>query len=348
MGNWKSLQRPVSLADEAAKLRLDPDIRAENEDVLSNTTAARFRTQRAMNMNSALQPPTVSASSLNKKGATAAAANVLKEKDKVSASGSKTKKPSSGMAVTTAKATAKAPRCPFARLHVVSSTHKVSTATQQMLQFVGGLARLNRSITRFYNYAFANPHLKLFFRDTSDPHALRLARWIAEKMGDVNQPWTRDCYSRDLTPKVVAGGRTIVIRDRSSAHVAAWHSPKREAHKVGQHFKLDDCRLWLRLHFLAAREEGLFEHPNFQDWYVRFLSHFVRVYERTAQQFARESARWSESKERVARYHKAVANGLPEAKEDAVIGLSLGQALKQLPKAERAENSRWPYEQPFA
>ena len=33
---------------------------------------------------------------------------------------------------------------------------------------------------------------------------------------------------------------------RSSAHFAAWHSPKREREKFGQHFKLDDCRVWMR------------------------------------------------------------------------------------------------------
>jgi hypothetical protein len=33
---------------------------------------------------------------------------------------------------------------------------------------------------------------------------------------------------------------------RSSAHFAAWHSPKREPEKFGLHFKLDDCRVWMR------------------------------------------------------------------------------------------------------
>ena len=47
------------------------------------------------------------------------------------------------------------------------------------------------------------------------------------------------------------------------------------------HFKLDDCRVWMRLHFWAAREAGLFEGEKaaFGDYYVRFIAHFVRVYE---------------------------------------------------------------------
>ena len=35
------------------------------------------------------------------------------------------------------------------------------------------------------------------------------------------------------------------------------HSPKRDAAQFGQHFKLDDCRVWMRLPFWAAREAGL-------------------------------------------------------------------------------------------
>jgi hypothetical protein len=49
-----------------------------------------------------------------------------------------------------------------------------------------------------------------------------------------------------------------LVHDRSSAHFAAWHSPKRELDKLGDHFKLDDCRVWLRIHFWACRKAGLF------------------------------------------------------------------------------------------
>lgn len=326
-----ALQRPLSFAEEEEKFRnSDAELLAEAD------TATQFRKLRVTSPRASLR---LSSNAMGKYTTSASTSKANKQANKTSSDVAKC--PFSG-ASHHSKDT---PRCPFARLHVVGNTHQVSDASENLLKFIGGTTRLNRSISRFYAYAFANPHLARFFRDTSDPHAKRLATWIAEKMGDKHLPWTRERRSRDLTPVVVAGGRRIVVRDRSSAHVAAWHSPKREPHKVGQHFKVDDCRLWLRLNFLAAREEGLFKHKNFKDWYTRFLAHFVRVYERTAPQFVREAARWSEDKNRVARYHEAVAKGLPEAKVDGVLGLSLGQALQQIPKAEWAAHSDWPYEQ---
>ncbi|KAA0159649.1 hypothetical protein FNF31_04725 [Cafeteria roenbergensis] len=75
-----------------------------------------------------------------------------------------------------------------------------------------------------------------------------------------------------------------------------------EAHKRGDHFKLDDCRVWMRIMFLAAREHGLHDHPAFWDWYIRFIGHFVRVYERSAPPFAAESAAWSADATAVAEY----------------------------------------------
>lgn len=242
---------------------------------------------------------------------------------------------------------ARVSKCPFARLYVPGGrTHQVSAPTQKMLKFVGGKEAIARGITRFYKYAFKNKHLQRFFRNFEDPHASRLANWIAEKMGDPSLPWTTERRTRDTSPVIVAGGRTAVIHDRSSAHVAAWFSPKREPHKVGQHFKLEDCRLWMRLNFLAMREEGLFDHSNFQDWYVRFIAHFMRVYEKTAPQFAQESLRWSADQNRVKRYHLAVQNGLAEAPgNNTVLGISYSAALKQLPESEKKENTQWPYEQ---
>lgn len=331
-----SLLRPFSLLEEEELLRRsDADLTAENEeDRRYNSSTTR--------------------------SATVASTVVTVEKDKLSAIVSNTEKKSSDSTVLDMSPTIcpvnKGPshhtvdktelsNCPFAGLHVVDNTHQVSMASETLLKYIGGVSRLNRSITRFYKYAFANPHLVRFFTNTSDPHAKRLSSWIAEKMGDKYRPWTRERRNRDLTPKILAGGRSIIVRDRSSAHVAAWFSPKRETHKVGRHFKLDDCRLWLRLHFLAAREEGLLEHANFRDWYTRFLAHFMRVYERTAPQFVRQAMRWSEDKKRVARYHEAVVKGLPEFKGEGVLGLSLGKALQQIPKAEWAENTTWPYDE---
>jgi hypothetical protein len=48
----------------------------------------------------------------------------------------------------------------------------------------------------------------------------------------------------------------VRVNDRSSAHFAAWHSPKRPAEDVGVHFQLNDARAWMRLMFWAGREEG--------------------------------------------------------------------------------------------
>lgn len=61
----------------------------------------------------------------------------------------------------------------------------------------------------------------------------------------------------------------------------------------GQHFKLDDTRIWMRLHFWAVREAGLNQHEPFWAWYQQFIGHFVRVYESRAPAYVGESARWS-------------------------------------------------------
>merc|ERR1712118_64362 len=111
---------------------------------------------------------------------------------------------------------------------------------------------------------------------------------------------------------------------RTTAHVAAWHSPKRPPGEVG-------------LHFWALRESGLLEaNPAFSDYYVRFIAHFVRVYENTAPSFARDSLRWSASAENIERY---IRSG---RRMTDVLGLGFGAALAQLPQAE-ADDDEWPY-----
>ena len=95
----------------------------------------------------------------------------------------------------------------------------------------------------------------------------------------------------------------------------------------------------MRLHFWAAREAGAFDgHAGaaFYDWYVRFIAHFVRVYERTAPPFARESARWSENQANIDAYVRAGRH-----MED-VVGLSDYEAYAQLPESERNDRT-WPY-----
>jgi hypothetical protein len=58
----------------------------------------------------------------------------------------------------------------------------------------------------------------------------------------------------------------------------------------------------MRLHFLAAREVGLLGVPQFQQWYVAFIAHFIRIYEVTAPPFAAADAEWSANCENVAKY----------------------------------------------
>ena len=160
--------------------------------------------------------------------------------------------------------------------------------------------------------------------------------------GDV---WTDERRARVVCPFMANGQRFKSAYDRSSAHFAAWHSPKRDDAVWGLPFKLPDCRVWMRLHFWAMREARLFEPPHaaFADYYVRFIAHFVSVYERTAPPFTRESARWSADAGRTSDYTRRGAM-------DASVSAPLAGALMQLPPAEReytgssAGVKAWPYE----
>jgi hypothetical protein len=194
-----------------------------------------------------------------------------------------------------------------------------------------------KAMTRlFYDKAFQDKTLDQFIRSHDDPHGDRFAYWIHQKLSG-SSLWDDERRRRSGKPVALAGGIRHVVHDRSSAHAAAWYSPKRPTHEVGRHFKLDECRVWMRLHFWALRESGLMDKsPSFADYYVRFIGHFVNVYESSAPAFARESLRWSESPRRVERY---LGNG--RVMSD-VLGLTLKQALAQLPEAER-DDDVWPY-----
>jgi hypothetical protein len=76
--------------------------------------------------------------------------------------------------------------------------------------------------------------------------------------------------------------------------------------------------------------------PTFADYYVRFIAHFVRVYESTAPAFARESLRWSANPKNIDIY---IRNGR-EMKD--VLNLSYNKAVAQLPQDEM-EDYEWPY-----
>eukprot|EP00923_Selenidium_pygospionis_P041308 GHVN01071582.1.p1 GENE.GHVN01071582.1~~GHVN01071582.1.p1 ORF type:complete len:315 (-),score=41.96 GHVN01071582.1:190-1134(-) len=215
-------------------------------------------------------------------------------------------------------------------------THVVSRESASLLQHIT-LQDLQAMTQMFYQNAFQDATLDLFIRSHTDPHEARLAKWIHQKLTG-SSVWDEDRESRDASAVPVAGGRSTVVHDRSSAHVAAWYSVKRPENAVGRHFTLEECRVWMRLHFLALRASGLLaREPSFADYYVRFIAHFVAVYERTAPMFARESLRWSEDKANVEKY---LRNG---RKMVDVLSLSFAEAVKQIPLSEFKSESGWPY-----
>jgi hypothetical protein len=209
---------------------------------------------------------------------------------------------------------------------------------------VGGLPALRRFTNRFYELAFADPHLDKFIASHDDPHGDRFACWIAEKMGD-GTPWTDERKTRPVRTMKLGGETYQVAHDRSSAHFAAWHSPKREPEKWGDHFNVEDARTWMRLHFLAARETGMFEHEAFMDYYIRFIGHFISVYSSKSPPFTRESARWSADPANVRAYYAAGKKMLD------IKGQSIEMDLRALPSHERLytgshhPSPAWPYEE---
>ena len=175
-------------------------------------------------------------------------------------------------------------------LNVRGGTHYTSAATAALLADIGGGDRIREFVTRFYARAFLDVHIKPFFfkDDGATAHGQRLADWIIQKMGGEGEPWTDS-------------GR---LGMRQPSHHAAWNSDKRHPSVLGQHFKLDDCRIWMRLHFWAARECGLDVHAPFWEWYIEFIEHFIAVYERTAPRYAVRDAEWSANPINVSTYER--------------------------------------------
>jgi len=215
----------------------------------------------------------------------------------------------------------------YVPLMMQGNTHVPTTGSAALVDEIGGLPSLLRMTRSFYDKAFQDATLDRFIRSHSDPHGERFSKWVHTKLTG-SDVWNEDRRTRLHEP----------VHDRSSAHVAAWHSPKRPASERGRHFKLDECRVWMRLHFWALREAvGEAASPSFVDFYVRFIGHFVRVYEGAAPAFARDSYRWSADRKSIDGY---IENG---RKMRDVLGLSLSQALNQIPE-EEASDHVWPYE----
>jgi hypothetical protein len=216
------------------------------------------------------------------------------------------------------------------RTHVVSEAIKEIFRQELCFEDIENMTKL------FYNKAFLDKTLDVFLRSHDDPHASRFAKWVVTKLTG-SSLWNDDCQMRSKEPVILAQSIRHVVHDRSSAHVAAWHSPKRATYDIGRHFQLDECRVWMRLHFWAMRESRILtKSPSFADYYVRFIAHFVRVYESTAPPFARESLRWSEDPSNIEEY---IANG---REMKGVLGLSLKEAKDQLPRSE-LQDVEWPY-----
>jgi hypothetical protein len=175
------------------------------------------------------------------------------------------------------------------------------SGTEALLD-VGGYEALLKMTSRFYEKMFLDPHLDQFVRNHEDPHAERLAKWMVEKFGGPAN-WSADIEERKKGKAAVcANGQRVLIYDRTSAHVAAWNSVKRDPEKVGRRFKLDDCRIWMRLMFWSAREEGLLEKPLFSEFFLDFIGHFVAVYERSAPPYVDDSVEWSADPANVQHY----------------------------------------------
>merc|ERR1719440_2316911 len=90
--------------------------------------------------------------------------------------------------------------------------------------------------------------------------------------------------------------------NRQKAHLKAWNAPQR-GDRHGQKFKLDDAVMWMRLIFWSCREEGLAEDPFFS-WFIDFIRHFVKVYERAAANVAWSAADWSGSAVNTSKYEE--------------------------------------------
>lgn len=181
-------------------------------------------------------------------------------------------------------------------LRLDHGSHRTSVATTQLLHDIGGADRIRELSTRFYARAFLDFTLKPFFfaEDGAVQHGKRLADWIIEQMSVDEQPWTES-------------GRFGL---RAAVHYRAWNNYKRSPQERGKRFKLDDCRVWMRLNFWAARECQLDKHEVFFDWYIQFIEHFIRVYEQKAPKYAADDAAWSLNPENIAAYignnHKMV------------------------------------------
>lgn len=216
--------------------------------------------------------------------------------------------------------------------------------SRQLLYASGGAETIIAATTLFYDKFYADGHIRPFLGELHYPlsvHARRLGLYIAEMMGDAGRPWTADtrntgCPYRN-TKIQLTNGEKVTVRARAEAHYAAWNSTQRRPEHAGRRFKLDDCRVWMRLFFWACREAGLADQfPSLFDYLVRFVGHFIRIYEQTAQPFTRHEARWSLEPRNLQQY---TASG---CYMQDVVGVPLRECAGLVPPAEYTDTT-WPY-----
>lgn len=174
------------------------------------------------------------------------------------------------------------------RKEEVGGKYRYSEDTAMLLADIGGGERIRDLCTRFYAKVFLDQHIgPLIFKDDGAiEHGLRLGNWIIEKMGGEGTPWTDS-------------GRYGL---RAATHSHAWRSPYRDPKDLGKRFKLDDCRIWMRLMFWSGREIGLDQFTTFWNWYISFISHFVGVYEYSAPPFTFDDSIWSCENNNIQKY----------------------------------------------
>eukprot|EP00986_Skeletonema_menzelii_P004869 scaffold1698_cov149-Skeletonema_menzelii.AAC.32 len=192
-------------------------------------------------------------------------------------------------------------------------THTSTKASAALIHEIGGLPTLEQMTTHFYSNAFLDSTLDNFIRSHGDPHAERFARWIHQKLTG-SSVWDEERASRSSRPGILLLSM-IVLR----------HMLLRGIHPSVLRKKLVGISSWMNAD------------PSFTDYYIRFIGHFINVYENTAPTFARDSARWSANPKNIQEY---IDNGRTM---NDVLGLTLGQALSQIP-VEEADDNVWPYE----
>jgi len=214
--------------------------------------------------------------------------------------------------------------------------------TTHILRSIGGREALIHVTLHFYEKFHKDRYLSQFLGGLQQPvevHARRLAFYIAEQMGEPTKPWVSDTEMRDRKVIQLANGRSAVVRDRQTAHYCAWNSVGRPAERVGRRFKLDDCRVWMRLMFWSLRDCGYDEATPLFRYMTKFIAHFIAIYETTARPFTLLESRWSANPENTRAYEHEFDHYMPD-----VVNVSLAAAARALPEEERRGLDAWLYD----